>query len=325
MRVTGIVRLFLSALLIAAACGFQVTLGPKARPLVSSASPKKGKPLGMSPFPLRAIPRGGGIIAMGTAALRSGPFGVVSLWAIASAVVIPMTMYRQGYSFSVGYGFAVMAMGLALLQVFQPTAPLPSTMLVSIIFYGFRLGAYLMLRDATVPSKAEQIKAFDKSPRLQRIPMALSVALFYAFITTPALYACRAAETIPTIVSTIGAGMAALGAALEAIADTHKYIVKRSNEQLFVGPTGGVYRISRHPNYLGELLFWTGVFVAGAPTFGKSIVAWVASLLGIYGIFGIMTNATNRLDKTQAAKYKGQAKYEAYKLAVKAPLFPFID
>jgi steroid 5-alpha reductase family enzyme len=279
-----------------------------------------------------AVPRGGAdLIAAGIAALQSGPIGVISMWGVASAVVVPLTMIRQGYSFSVGYGFSVMAMGMALLRVFQPIAPVPLALVATTIFYGFRLGAFLAIRNASVPSKAEQMKNFDKSPRLLRIPLALGVALFYAFMTLPALYACRAGalEGIPQQISITGTALAIIGAVLEAVADGHKFWAKRGSSKNeandFVGPTGGVYQICRHPNYLGELLFWAGLFVGGAPAFGTSAIAWVASAFGLYGIYGIMSGASKRLDAKQAEKYQGQPKYEAWRDSVKAELFPFME
>ena len=76
---------------------------------------------------------------------------------------------------------------------------------------------------------------------------------------------------------------------------------------------------------LGELLFWGGLFIGGAPTFGTSVMAWVASTFGLYGIYGIMTNATKRLDEKQFEKYKGQEKYDSWRASVTAPLFPFLQ
>ena len=334
--------IILSVLIINTAFGFKSSFSPNVR--LTILSPRRdtfAQTTSMDMNLFASIPRGGGgggdIIAAGTAALQSGPLGVVALWGVASAVVVPLTMYRQGYSFSVGYGFSVMAMAMALLQVFQPTAPVPFTMVATTVFYGFRLGSFLALRNASVASKAEQMKSFDKSPRLARIPLALGVALFYAFMTLPALYACRAGplEGIPQVISMVGAVVAVLGAVMEAIADSHKFLVKRQSNSSssgagdtvdnFVGPTGGVYQICRHPNYLGELLFWGGLFIGGTPTFGTSVIAWIASTFGLYGIYGIMTNATKRLDEKQFEKYNGQGKYDSWKASVTAPLFPFLQ
>ena len=291
-----------------------------------------------------------------TSSLQSGPWGVVGLWAIASAVVIPFSLYRQAYSFTVGYGYSVMAMAFIPVKVFGM-----SPLLAAALFYGFRLGSFLLLRDMLVPNKAKQMKEFDKNPRLQRIPFGAAVSFFYALLMTPALYAMRAyplhataaaATTTTTTtagaavgmismattlvnVNKVGTGLAWAGAILEAIADGHKFIAKQkqrnsissSNDNVdtnFAGPTTGVYRISRHPNYTGEVLFWFGLFMAGIPSFGTSAIAWVGSMLGFYGIYGIMTNAANRLDLKQKEAYGGQASYDTWRTLVKAPIFPFV-
>lgn len=271
------------------------------------------------------------IAALTSSSLLSGPYGVLALWGVASAVVVPLTLYRQAYSFSVGYGYSVMAMALTLLKTFAPMDWKSSSHLLAVAaaVYGFRLGTFLSIRNIFNKSKGREMKNFDKTPRLQRIPFAVGVALFYSFMMCPAMYALRAPPDVGTIASKIaysGVGIAFTGALLEAIADGHKFYVKQKYgaTDIFVGPTGGVYRICRHPNYLGEIMFWTGMVVGGAPSFGKSITAWVCSLLGLYGIVGIMRNATSRLDKKQQEKYKGQDAYDLWTQKVKAPLVPFV-
>ena len=274
------------------------------------------------------------IIDAGKAALQSSFRGVFVLWGVASAVIIPLTMYRQAYSFCVGYGFSVMAMGLVILKVLQPTAPVPFTMVATTIFYGFRLGSFLALRSVIVAGKAERIKSCDVTPRRKRIPLALCVALFYAIMTLPVLYACRSGplEGIPHVIATAGAVVAVLGAVMEAIADSHKFLVRRQRsssgsgeEDNFVGPTGGVYQICRHPNYLGELLFWGGLFFGGAPTFGMSVIAWVASTFGLFVMYHIIKLLSQRFDRMQFTKYKGQEKYDTWRTSVTGPLFPFLQ
>ena len=223
-------------------------------------------------------------------ALQSGPYGVVALTAVAAAAVVPLTLYKQLYSISVGYGAAIFLIGLALQLAFQPTALVGKAFIGALMFYGLRLASYLLLREQTRKNPA--VGGMKDSPVLKRLPLALSVSLFYAFLTVPALSTLRNLEAlVPSskelLMTQSGIGLAIFGAVLEAVADLQKYLVKQSagntKENQFYGPTGLTYRLCRHPNYLGEILFWTGVFVGGVPSFGKSVIAWLSSALGLYG------------------------------------------
>lgn len=265
------------------------------------------------------------------ALLSNSPLGPLGLFAVASAVVIPLTLYRQGYAFSVGYGFSVAAMALYMMNLFNASS---NSLVMSAAFYGLRLGSYLLFREWSSKEKAEQIKSFDKSPSLKRIPFAASVSLFYGFMMTPVLYVLRGATMDQNnIILNIGTIMSWTGAILEAVADYQKSYVKQKNkgQKKFVGPDDGVYSITRHPNYTGEVLFWLGVFVSGVPFFGKgssvtnTVVGWLCSTLGFFGIYSIMTGASKRLDNKQAENYKGDPSYDAWRSRVKAPIFPFVN
>ena len=49
--------------------------------------------------------------AVGSALASGTPLRAVGgMWAVSSLVIVPLTFIRQGYSFSVGYGFSVAAM-----------------------------------------------------------------------------------------------------------------------------------------------------------------------------------------------------------------------
>ena len=220
-------------------------------------------------------------------------------------------------------------MGLAISSTFSvPLLSLsPLSLLSSVVmFYGARLAAFLLIREWTVPSKKEAMDSFDKSPRLKRIPLAISVSVFYAFLTSPLMYAARAGANATTgILSKIGIIAAWTGAVIEAVADTQKFIIKRGkdkNEQ-FIGPTNGVYKLCRHPNYFGEVLYWFGLLLAGIPSFGKNYPAYLYAGLGFYGIVFIMTGATKRLVGKQKERYGGQEEYEEYVKQVPASIWPW--
>ena len=92
----------------------------------------------------------------------------------------------------------------------------------------------------------------------------------------------------------------------------------------FVGPTSWSYRLCRHPNYLGEILFWSGLFATGGTSFGGSVTAWACGTMGLGGILSIMFGASSRLDKAQEEKYGGQAKFDEWKDSVGWSVVPFL-
>ena len=272
--------------------------------------------------------------AISTSLVSGTPLRAIGgLWTISSLVILPLTMVRQAYAFSVGYGFSVAALGMALLSSFSfgvglsAKTSIPAILALATCIYGLRLALYLLLREFSVDSKREQIKSFDKTPRLKRTPLALSVSLLYAFMVSPSLFALRGSVSTGTAlgnVQLVSTCVAIFGLLLEALADQHKYQAKRKSkegEEKFVGPTTWSYKLVRHPNYLGEILFWVGLFGAGSVTFQKSISAWTCGSLGLFAILSIMLGASQRLDAKQQEKYAGQAKYEEWK--TKYSVIPF--
>lgn len=264
--------------------------------------------------------RGGGILEDTKDTLR----GVAVLTAFASAVVTPLTLYRQAYSFSVGYALSISSMGVAMLWKLLETNPVgcnASFALVSaLLFYGLRLGVFLLVREAMAPSKKSQILSFETTTMLQRIPFSICVSLLYAFMALPALYVCCSSNLEATglrWVST-GAFLAWLGNTIEAITDHQKSKAKLGKDASpkFEGPTTGWYSLSRHPNYFGEMIFWLGVLLGGAPGLAWNIPAWTLSLLGFVSIYGIMIGASARIEVKQNDRYGGQRLYDEWKKTV---------
>jgi steroid 5-alpha reductase family enzyme len=282
-------------------------------------------------------------IAPITEALVSGtPLRAIgALYAVSSLTVVPLTWYKTAYSFSVGYGLSVAAMSAVLLSTFNTfgggfnlstlkSLSAPSILALTAMVYGVRLAAFIFVRAATVPEKGEQFKKMNSTPVLKRTPLALGVSLLYAMMVSPALMAFRGsveAGSVSHKAQLFFTGMATFGMVLESIADQHKFEVKRKGtggDDKFVGPTSWSYKLCRHPNYLGEILHWVGIFGAGSVTFGKSIVPWASGVLGLWGILTIMLGASSRLDTKQAEKYGGQPAYDDWKKKVTSSVIPLI-
>jgi steroid 5-alpha reductase family enzyme len=79
----------------------------------------------------------------------------------------------------------------------------------------------------------------------------------------------------------------------------------------------------RCPNYFGEILVWTGVFVSSLPC----LSGWfqiVFALIGYLGILYVMFGSTRRLELRQNKNYGSDPAYQEYvrKTPVLIPLIP---
>jgi steroid 5-alpha reductase family enzyme len=84
----------------------------------------------------------------------------------------------------------------------------------------------------------------------------------------------------------------------------------------------GLYRIVRCPNYLGELILWTGVLLIGLGTL--SVGQWVVAAIGYIGIVYVMFSGARRLELRQNKTYGADPEYQAYskKVPILLPLIP---
>ena len=78
----------------------------------------------------------------------------------------------------------------------------------------------------------------------------------------------------------LGLGLWGIGFALEVIADKQKSNFKTdpSNEGQFIKE--GLWGVSRHPNYLGEITLWSGLWLSCSSTLtGAQHLVFVSPLL----------------------------------------------
>ena len=118
----------------------------------------------------------------------------------------------------------------------------------------------------------------------------------------------------------IGAAVMAFGLAFETAADLQKNRAKKANSRRFVDT--GLYRIVRCPNYLGEMIFWTGVLLSGIGAL-RGAGQWILALLGYLGIIFVMFSGARRLEIRQNRNYGGDPEYRRYVKTVPI-LLPFV-
>lgn len=252
---------------------------------------------------------------------------------IIALVVSAVGFYKYVYFISLGYGFSVAVMGLAMFSMYFGVLDW-GTALMCILFlvYGCRLGGYLLIREIKSASyrstMKKEIKDGSTMKMVAKISIWTSCALLYALQVSPLLFRLEAAKrdgfgdfADANIVAVIGAVIMALGILLESTADMQKSAAKKKNPNRFCD--SGLYKIVRCPNYLGEVLFWTGVFVSGINIYA-SVWQWIAAAFGYICIVYIMFGGARRLELRQNRNYGEDPEYQAYvkKVPILIPLVP---
>ena len=78
----------------------------------------------------------------------------------------------------------------------------------------------------------------------------------------------------------------------------------------------------RCPNYLGEMIFWTGVLVSGVNVL-SGVGQWIIALIGYIGIIFVMFSGARRLEIRQNKNYGKDPEYQKYVKSVPI-MVPFI-
>ncbi len=251
-------------------------------------------------------------------------FPKLLLFCFIAALVLCSIGFKQLVWFmSVGYGFAVMGIGILLLVNGIINGANIMTMLgcVLMIVYGFRLGAYLFIRET---KNANYRKTLASTGATKKVPIFVSA---FMWIYCAAMYAAQTSAFTYRLVNgdrlngslVIGVIIMALGVAGEALADSQKSAAKKADPHRFCDI--GLYKIVRCPNYFSEILFWTGVVITGIGVVqGKQ---WIIVAIGYVLIFFVMVSGAKRLEKRQEKNYGSDPEYIAYSDSTPI-LFPLI-
>ena len=224
---------------------------------------------------------------------------------------------------SLGYGFSIAAEGLAMLILYGKSLTLGTIVCcVLFILYGLRLGGYLAIRELGSSSYKKNMKGEIKEgstvPFGVKIAIWVTCALLYVTQIGGVFYRMHNAVQDNALVF-VGAAIMLLGVSLETAADIQKNNAKKVNPRRFVDT--GLYRIVRCPNYLGEMIFWTGVLIAGIGA--VSGWQWVVVAIGYIGIIFVMFSGARRLEIRQDKNYGKDPEYQKYVTTVPI-LLPFI-
>ena len=121
----------------------------------------------------------------------------------------------------------------------------------------------------------------------------------------------------------IGLSIWILGFAIEVIADNQKTVFNSEPKNKDKWIDSGLWSYSRHPNYLGEILLWTGIAIFGVSCFsGLEKVAWISPIF----VYILLTKVSGIpiLDRRALEKWRDNPEYQIYRDTT-PPLIPRLN
>lgn len=233
------------------------------------------------------------------------------------------------YAFGLGYGLCMLEAGIVTSgEVARGGFTSTWSSFANGLYacYGLRLFVFLLRRQSSEAyNTSEHGKALNAKMDTTPLPIKAAVCVGVSLTQLATFCALQplAFAQAPPRVGWLGLWTSMGGLVLESVADEQKLAAKAQHPNAPV--MTGLYSIVRHPNYLGEILFWLGIATATQIALPLS----ASPLKRLQGGFGpvlmiwVMFGAAKGLDKKAETKYTEHADYKAY--AAKTPsLWPFV-
>ena len=188
-----------------------------------------------------------------------------------------------------------------------------------VIIWALRLGSFLFLR---VLKDKEDRRFSEWKKNFHQFLRVWTLQGLWVFLTSVAAVTAITSRKIiePDLFLYIGSFLWVFGFLFESIADYQKRKFRSENKNKFI--QSGLWSVSRHPNYFGEIVLWFGIALIAFPTLvGPQYVSLISPLF----VYLLLTRVSgvHILEKHADDTWGKKKDYKAYK--EKTPvLFPKI-
>jgi len=236
-------------------------------------------------------------------------------------IFVPSFIFQTEHYFDLIGSISYLAT-IVVAYLFHPDMDTRSLVVCALIaIWALRLGSFLFLR----------VKRDGKDRRFDEIKTKFFRFLFtwtlggaWVFITMAAGLAVITSAYQVALDGFFYAGVAlwVLGFGIEVVADRQKTNFRRNpqNKEKFI--TEGLWSISRHPNYFGEIVLWFGIAVVALPTLaGWQYVTLISPIFVAFLL--IKVSGIKLLEKSGMKRWGDDPAYRDY-VASTPSLVPFL-
>lgn len=236
--------------------------------------------------------------------------GVVLAFAINLAVYIPAQLQQTETYFDATGASTYLCVTIAAVVLSDDLDTRAVLVALMVVVWASRLGSFLFrrIRRDGGDRRFDRIKTnplqFFMTWLMQGLWVALTISGALAIITTdnPKDFG---------VFGVIGAAMWVVGFVLEVTADRQKSAFRSDpvNEGRYI--SSGLWAWSRHPNYFGEILLWSGIFVMALPILENT--RWVVVISPVFVYFLLVKiSGVPMLERRAQRTWGTEREFQAY-------------
>jgi steroid 5-alpha reductase family enzyme len=239
------------------------------------------------------------------------------LYALVFSVLLNLAMFVPAYllqtdkltdiSYAVSF-FVLAAFGLFLSE----KQALHFIVFFMVALWSVRLGGFLLMRIMRIGKDARFDGMRDKPAKFIKFWVLQGITV--PIVMASVLLAMNTDNTKLNLLSIIGILVFLKGLGLEAAADAQKAKFSQKKSGLWIDE--GVWRISRHPNYLGEIMVWSGMYLAVVASLSGSNKIWALASPIYIAVLLLFVSGIPLLEKSADKKWGNNKDYQEYKKKV---------
>ena len=224
---------------------------------------------------------------------------------------IPAALKRTEHFYDLTGGITYISVVIVAVLLSSPLDLRAAIVAGMVLLWSIRLASFLYLRisragkDSRFDTIKQQPSRFLLAWTLQGLWVLLTAACALAIIT--------GGNREPLgVIGYVGIAVWAIGILIEIVADRQKSAFRAdpANTGKFI--RSGLWAWSRHPNYFGEIVLWTGMAIIAVPV----LEGWQwATLVSPLFVTFLLTKVSGvpMLENAADERWGGQEDYEAYK------------
>lgn len=235
---------------------------------------------------------------------------VMAAFAIQFIMFIPAFIWQTEKYFDLTGSLTYISLTLLALLLREDLDTRAMLLGCMVILWALRLGSFLFLR---IKKEGKDGRFDELKPSFVRFLNVWNIQGLWVSLTAAAAFATLTSASTAglEIFAYVGGLMWLVGFVIEVIADDQKRRFKNDPASAGKFINVGLWRFSRHPNYFGEILLWTGILVMAFPVL--SGWQWVVSISPVFvALLLIKVSGVAMVEKRSDDKWGDDPAYQEY-------------